>query len=603
MRCVLAWLSGFLLKECGMRLRRRLYFSPLLLLVGVALGLFYQTLNVARNRLRLFHVPRPSNASDLDVTLRFFSTLEKLQAQNQQVLDRTAQRQTALVLTGQHVISDTEVQLYRQVLQQMGFEVRLSRYAETSSLLQPKQGVTGLSLLLCLSSSETSCLRRISFAQLQSHQMVNLLPLMLKAFSDAGDGLCHMFTHKAVTGSKLSMRPFSCPSSHQKNQVTRPKSLTKPREESLPPGAVVNVYVLVTSTNPLTSFLHDTIVLMASGKNRGQAKQLKSLTSEDLGYAASYEVMIRHIKRLIGDVLQAVTSAYKKDQIIKRCLLCYQLLTFTLLCHGPLTLSIIKVDTDWTFSALHDETFEKEITKDLMLGDVLHFLLKAKTSSTPLTDAVCREDEGCAQALGVSLSEDDLQLLLHFYQQIKLPGPFQPIFASPTLCSSSVPPRSVSDLFIQTACHYMLHQNRSLKSTRALGNMEHTQYFLNQYSVCSDPLLRQIYTDPPLSMTPMFEPRVKEYHVEVPFDTVMVRLRPEPINANCQVHLDEHHGPSTAKIPIGLGQSRISILVTAGGKSGAVLTIYTLHVFRESRPSLPMFGDHVMCSFTQVCYF
>lgn len=584
-----------------MRLRRRLCFSPLLLLLGVALGLFYQTLNVARNRIRLFHGPRSSDELVLDESLRFSSALEKLQAQNQPISDSPALRQTALVLTGQHVITDTEVQLYRRVLQQMGYEVQLSRYAETSSLI--KQGVSGLSLLLCLSSSETSCLRRVSFSQLQGHQRVNLLPQMLKAFSDAGDGLCHMFTHQAVADSKLDMRPNSCASSHQKHKVfSKANDSTKPTVSSLAPGAVVNVYILVTSINPLTSFLHDTVVLTARGKHRGRTSRLKTLTPEDLGYAASYKAMFGHIKRVIGDVLQAVASSYKKDHIIKRCLLCYQLLTFTLLFNAPLTLSIIQVDTDWTFSALNDETFDQEITRDLMLEDMLHFLLKLPLYS--VTKAVCKEDDSCAQALGVSLSQDNLQLLLNFYQQIKLPGPFQPVFASPTLCSSSVHPRSVSDLLIKAACYYELQQNHSLRTTQAesLGNIGHTQNFLNQENaLCSDPLLRQIYTDPRLSMTPPFDPQVKEYKVRVPFDTVMVRLRPEPINSNCRVHLDELHGPSMANLPIGLGQSRISILVTDGGESEVVLTIYILHVFRESRPSLPMFGDHVICSFTQEC--
>lgn len=592
-----------------MRLRRRLCFSPLLLLLGVALGLFYQTLNVARNRLRirLFHGPGPSDELVLKETQRFISTLEKLQAQDQLVSDSPPLRQTALVLTGQHVITDTEVQLYQRVLQKIGYEVRLSRYAETSSLLRPKQGVSGLSLLLCLSSSEISCLRRVSFSHLQGHQRVNLLPQMLKAFTDAGDGLCYLFTHPAVAGSQLPMRPYSCASSNQKHQVfSRANSLTKPVafSSSLVPGAVVNVYVLVTSINPLTSFLHDTIVLTTNGEDRGRSNRLKSLKPEDLGYAASYQAMIGHIKRVIEEVLQAVASTYEKDPIIKRCLLCYQLLTFTLLFNPPLTLSIIQVDTDWTFSALNEQTFDQEITRDLMLEDMLNFLLKLQTPLSSVTKTMCREDEGCARAFGVSLSEDDLQLLLHFYQQIKIPGPFRPVFSSSTLCSSCVHPRSVSDLLIKAACYYELQQNHSLRTsaTESPGNNGHAQYFLNQENaVCADPLLRQIYTDPSLSMTPPFDPRVKEFRVEVPFDTVMVQIRPEPISSNCHVHLGEHHGPSMAKLPIGLGQSRINILVTDGRESEGILTVYTLNVFRENRPSLPMFGDHVMCSFTQEC--
>lgn len=129
-------------------------------------------------------------------------------------------------------------------------------------ILRVLAGVSGWSLLICLSSSERSCLRRMSLSHLQRHQIVsigqselssqshddspvcrqvNLLPGLMEAFSDAGGGLCHLFTgsqlsgeslRKAVTcagelqqvllltcsflcagsssGSQVNMRPFSC---------------------------------------------------------------------------------------------------------------------------------------------------------------------------------------------------------------------------------------------------------------------------------------------------------------------------------------------------------------------------------------------------------
>lgn len=53
--------------------------------------------------------------------------------------------------------------------------------------------------------------------------------------------------------------------------------------------------------------------------------------------------------------------------------------------------------------------------------------------------------------------------------------------------------------------------------------------------------------------------------------------------------------------PLGLGDSRISILVTDdSGPQPVVMATYTLHVHRDGRPSLPMFGDHVTCGFLQV---
>lgn len=54
--------------------------------------------------------------------------------------------------------------------------------------------------------------------------------------------------------------------------------------------------------------------------------------------------------------------------------------------------------------------------------------------------------------------------------------------------------------------------------------------------------------------------------------------------------------------PLGLGDTRISVLVTDdSGPQPVVMATYTLHIHREGRPSLPMFGDHVTCSFLQVC--
>lgn len=50
------------------------------------------------------------------------------------------QRQRAVVLTGRHLVSDTEVQLYQRVLQQMDYEVQLSRYAESSGFLRTNHG-------------------------------------------------------------------------------------------------------------------------------------------------------------------------------------------------------------------------------------------------------------------------------------------------------------------------------------------------------------------------------------------------------------------------------------------------------------------------------
>ncbi|KAI3366325.1 hypothetical protein L3Q82_000433 [Scortum barcoo] len=126
MRCLLAPAGGLLLREAGLLLRRRSRSGPLLLL-GVAVCLFYQTRSG----------PQPADprcaSEDLQETRRLISALE---VSGRQVWSQPPPRRRAVVLTGRHLLWDTEVQLYQQVLQQMDYEVQLSRYAETSSFLR-----------------------------------------------------------------------------------------------------------------------------------------------------------------------------------------------------------------------------------------------------------------------------------------------------------------------------------------------------------------------------------------------------------------------------------------------------------------------------------
>lgn len=56
-----------------------------------------------------------------------------------------------------------------------------------------------------------------------------------------------------------------------------------------------------------------------------------------------------------------------------------------------------------------------------------------------------------------------------------------------------------------------------------------------------------------------------------------------------------------ATFPVGLGDNTIRVLVTDGdGPEPVVMATYTVYLHRENRPSLPMFGEHTMCSFLQV---
>ncbi|XP_026182295.1 cadherin-like and PC-esterase domain-containing protein 1 isoform X2 [Mastacembelus armatus] len=477
----------------------------------------------------------------------------------------------------------------------MDYEVQMSRYAETSSFVRTNQGVGGWSLLLCLRGAEQSCLRRISFSHLQHHQMVNLIPELMEAFSDAGGGLCHFHTQQP--GSDLPMKPYSCGSTNQKPQI--PQGGQSP--VGVPsPGlvAMVNVYVLVTSVRPLTAFLHDITVVTASQELRGRPTKLRNFLLQRLGPTRSHQAL-GQVKRVICEVLQAATSTNERKQPVNRCVSCYQLLTFTLLFSGSITPAVVQVHTDFIFSAPTDDTFDEQITRDLIMGETLHVMLTSHTHLSSETEG--RQYGGCRGTRAGCLTEDEFLLLLRFQQQMKTPSAFQLLCPSTSSSSSSSSsgPVSVSELLIWIGRFYELQTNSSARTDEMESSLRDEAA---GEGPCVDPHLRQIYTNPPLPLTPPFQPWVKEYRAEVTFDTVTVRIRPEPISPACRVHLDEHRGPRMANYPIGLGNSRISILVTdAAELEPVVMTIYTIHVYRESRPSLPMFGDHVTCGFVQDC--
>uniref|UniRef100_A0A669F477 Cadherin like and PC-esterase domain containing 1 n=1 Tax=Oreochromis niloticus TaxID=8128 RepID=A0A669F477_ORENI len=519
--------------RCVLLLRRR--SGPPLLLLALLLALCVY-LMVGDEPVRSDVCYKVSSLQML--TRRFVCTLEALQrhAQLQLSSQRPPHRRRAVVLTGRHPASDTEVQLYQRVLQQMDYEVHLSRYAETSSFLRSTQGIGGWSLLLCLSTSEQSCLRRISFSHLQRHQTVNLLPGLVEAFSNVGGGLCRFYTHSQLTESSLPMNPHACGSTNQKLQIPLDSF---PDSQAPPPAlvAMVNVYVLVTSVSPLTSFLHDISVVMTIQHPRGQP---------------------------------------------------------------------VKVDTQLNVSGLSNDAFDQQITKDLILEDTLHFLLPPLSHLSSHTHLSSEREGsqygGCTGTLGISLSEDEFLLLLHFQLLMKTSSAFQPLY--PSVSSSSSLPRSLSDLpdlLTQIEGFYKLKTNRSCRTDEPPRQQPALSSSQDE-GLCVDPHLRQIYTDPPLILTPPFHPLVKEYRTEVTFDTMTVRIRPEPVSSACRIHLDEHRGPRMANYPVGLGNSKISILVMDGSHpEPVIMSIYTVHVYRESRPSLPMFGYHVMCSFVQDC--
>ncbi|KAG8439823.1 hypothetical protein GDO86_005839 [Hymenochirus boettgeri] len=110
-----------------------------------------------------------------------------------------------------------------------------------------------------------------------------------------------------------------------------------------------------------------------------------------------------------------------------------------------------------------------------------------------------------------------------------------------------------------------------------------------------------IYSHPKLELNPDFNPEIKNYYVEVPFDVVTVEIGAEATHCKSQVQL-EKDGQRVATYPLGLGNNEITIYVMDKLKpTPGVLRKYHITIHREDRPSLPLFNQYTMCGFVQDC--
>ncbi|TSK13309.1 Cadherin-like and PC-esterase domain-containing protein 1 [Bagarius yarrelli] len=545
---------GMLLRRIlGIGTLRRTWRTAPLVLVGLAVFLIYHSsvVNWTGFTPGQQNQRNKSGMRDRTVLLEhpedLVSLLEVWHDHNEVHWSKRSCAGKAIMLTGQHVPSDTEVQLYRKVLQEQGYRVSQGRYAETSATLTHNSGDgQEWSLLICLKGTEKSCLRKINFAHSQPHQRVNIIPAFVGAFMDMG-GVCRFLMDSRLSGVSLPIIPSACTSSgpvqegtpsndeHMWNRITH---------SDLPDNrglvALVKAYVLVTSRTPLTAFLHRTGLVRTHLNKHSYMTKLQSFFKDSLDSSAALQSS-ELLKQVISEVLTAALITTTDPNSPSRCSLCFQLMTFTLQYNASVRPVVLKVQTELHFDGIKDPILDGQITKEYILEDMLKLLF-------PACDREDRSPQSAQETARIKVID-------------------RPYFSH-----SSDDPQTLEKW-----------ESQPPDSGR-----------------CVEPHLRQLYTNPPLILTPLFSPWVKEYRAEVPFDVVTIWIRPEPVSARCHVHLDEHRGPRTANYPLGLGNSRINILLLdESGEEPVVMTIYTLHIFRESRPSLPMFDEYVMCGFIQ----
>ncbi|NXL86598.1 CPED1 protein, partial [Alectura lathami] len=349
-----------------------------------------------------------------------------------------------------------------------------------------------------------------------------------------------------------------------------------------------------------------------------------------------------------------------------QCTQCFQMLTFDIGFSTSIYPVVLEVHESFDFQDEEELNIQDQTFKEVIFEDTFKFLLSNKSStssyiealqniygSTVSTDRTLhKEDEQC-------LSLEEINSMITFVKELKNLGQFELVkqkILIQTLLRDIYhvvdPMRRLGSVltvhwllssllerfqFMAEEAHADLSEWRSRKSSRNssptaikwlqprnsfqenVSPKQNATFHLRKshkalhYSTktkerqCSydkDTLshIRQIFTSPQLDLNPQFNPKIKEYYAEVPFDMVTVKIGAEPSNCQCQVHLDEKKGPSIANYPLGLGLNKVVVLVTDDSQpSPQVVSSYKITIYREDRPSLPLFDDYMICGFVQDC--
>uniref|UniRef100_A0A452ID90 Uncharacterized protein n=1 Tax=Gopherus agassizii TaxID=38772 RepID=A0A452ID90_9SAUR len=541
-----------------------------------------------------------------------------------------------------------ELQLYQRILAQYGYTV---------TVLEDRKLIVGLGhehhyqgklsswdLLICLSSSktdDTDCFPIDDFHQLELFQKVNTLP-EIQHLLCRKEGLCQII--RAFPGLHLPIsfpgcldqhvlsktiiasgpsQPVKSRESDQRtnfahlwylwNQTNIPashKELFKAQDLSI----IIKAYVLVTSLTPLRAFIHSTAIVWLPPKKKHFSVKLQRFF-ETFFKSSSPQQVFDNMKETISKLL-LVAEAFSESPSV-----------------GPKTFSssfFFKVHKHFDFQ-VDDLNFEDQTVKEFLLEDTFKFILSNKSSASSVFETLQNiyklamiKDENYQKEYEQCLSLEEINSMIHFIKELKSMGQFELLFPS------SVPK-------IQTLLHDVYHMVDPMGKLGSvltvhwfLSNLLEQFQFMNKEARLQplswlQPLsgfgawgsrspfhlreavdtlshIRQIFTSPPLDLNPKFNPKNKEYYTEVPFDVVTVKIGAEPSNCQCQVHLDERKGPSVANYPLGLGINKITILVTDNSHSNSeVVSSYKIIVYREDRPSLPLFEDYMVCGFVQDC--
>uniref|UniRef100_A0A8C9JKW0 Cadherin like and PC-esterase domain containing 1 n=1 Tax=Panthera tigris altaica TaxID=74533 RepID=A0A8C9JKW0_PANTA len=418
-------------------------------------------------------------------------------------------------------------------------------------------------------------------------------------------------------------------------------------------SVILKAYVLVTSLSPLRAFIHSTGAVWNPPKKKRFTVKLQTFFETFLTASSPLQAF-DNMKEAISKLLLAAEVFSETSTLgpkaFNRCRLCFQLLTFDIGYYNFRYPVVLQVHEHLNFQDDDNTDFEDQNTEESLLQDTFNFLF-SNESSLPMFSEIFQglyisgvfKGENYQKEPNQCLSLEEMHSIMTFIKELGSLGPFQLLFPSTAPGIQSLM-REFYDMAnpigqpgsVLTQYWSLLNvfeQFRPLNKNAQLHPLEWASFTedenIEKLQVPFDAIenkkasvprimsetkevhcsnddtqcyIKQILTHPHLELNPEFNPKIKDYYSEVPFDVVTVTIGAETSNCQCKVYLHDRAGTSFANYPLGLGMNKISMFVADESPAqGETLITYKLTIYREDRPSLPLFEDFSACGFVQDC--
>uniref|UniRef100_A0A8C0CP15 Cadherin like and PC-esterase domain containing 1 n=1 Tax=Balaenoptera musculus TaxID=9771 RepID=A0A8C0CP15_BALMU len=629
--------------------RRRFCPRPFLVGLVVAICLFYQTLTFRGARKLTAAVPEaaPNTPTETQASrckegfsldkqcLLLTDKAQEVRKIEESVETHFGSHGRKAVLYRPPSSSKRELQLHQRILTQHHYAVVITEErlgADPGLGLLEKGDLGSWDLLVCLSSRKAGgkpCISEEDMCQLGLHQKVNILPEIQHQLCRK-EGLCRLI--RRFPELQLPVSPSVCldqsiqlklsTSSHLLKTVK--SHMWKPgdwRHEQLAKdlSVILKAYVLKKRFTVKLQTFFETFLRTSSPLQ-------------------AFDNMKEAISKLLlaAEVFSETSTLGPK--VFHRCRLCFQLLTFDMGYGSVRSPVVLQVHEHLNFQDDDNMDFEDQNTEEFLLKDTFNFLLSNESSLSIFSEIFQRlyrsgifKSENYQKELNQCLSLEEINSIMTFVKELRSLGQFQLLFPSTAPGFQSLmrefydmanPVGKPGSILTQYWSLLNVFEQFQLLNKKAQPhplewnsfaedeNMNKPQVPVNAIENkkgkgCNKDAqchIKQIFTHPHLELNPEFNSKIKDYYSEVPFDVVTLTIGAETSKCQCKVYLQERAGPSFANYPLGLGMNKISMLVVDESPvQGETLITYKLTIYREDRPSLPLFEDFTACGFVQDC--